>query len=204
MICLLRLVGALALAAHSCNAFILGPKQIRHFLTSHWYKGPVIVIDIIGADLEVRAIKDLERWGKPDTLVKVHHGRRSFKTEIESSSYYPRYHGQGKLPYCPKSAVCFTLYEVDIMGFNQVVGRACVSKAQVLAASTTKKNLVLSLGDGVGTLKVQIWGPLPFRWPQKLIAKDEPLERMIKTTWDGAATDKLVHSDGLGPKKIKM
>ena len=78
------------------------------------------VVDIVGADLQVRSNDQLDRFSKPDIQVSCLHGKAKRMTQIEKNCYNPRFLFRSKMPYFYNEGFAFTVLDVDRLNGNEV------------------------------------------------------------------------------------
>lgn len=132
------------------------------------YKGPQCVIEVVGADLDPISNKRFDTWSKPDIMVECRHARWIRKTPIEGNTYKPRWLWQAKIPHKTKSGFGFTVYDTNVIKGNDVIGRAFISAKEANRLKSIEGTKLLSLGDSIGTIKVNI-----SKVPKKLNKKFE-------------------------------
>lgn len=123
------------------------------------YAGPQCVVDVVGADLRVRANKNLDFWSKPDVKVEVRHKKEYRATHIEPNTFRPRFLFSSKMPFYRGKGFCFTVYDVNVLEKNDVIGRIFVNASRVRKAMEDEAPMLMSLGEGIGTLKVRFSCP---------------------------------------------
>lgn len=135
------------------------------------YRGPICVIEIVGAELKPIANRGLD-WrsrfgliskGTPDLRVEWKHGSASGETQIEESTYTPSWFYSCKLAYTQGEGINFRVVDVDTFSSNEVVGRCFCPAARMREAMESNTPIVMSLGEGVGKLKVLVHGPFKSR-----------------------------------------
>eukprot|EP00977_Amphora_coffeiformis_P021971 scaffold10136_cov162-Amphora_coffeaeformis.AAC.1 len=114
------------------------------------------VVDIVGADLQVRSNNQLDRFSRPDVQVSCLHGKVKRTTQIENNCYDPRFLFRSKMPYYYNEGFAFTVLDVDRVNGNEVIGRCFVDPKTAEMVMKEKTPLLLSLGDGIGVLKVRL------------------------------------------------
>ena len=114
------------------------------------------VVDIVGADLQIRSNNHLDRFSRPDVQVTCLHGKAKRTTQTESNCYDPRFLFRSKMPYYYNEGFAFTVLDVDRINGNEVIGRCYVDPQTAETVMKEKKPLLLSLGDGIGVLKVRL------------------------------------------------
>ena len=150
--CLFLIVVALAIIFPPCEAFTM------KFLTvwfKHPYRGSQCVLHVVGADLDPVA-SDVDQWSKPDVLVECRHCRWKNKTPIEANTFKPRWLYQTKMPHKTRKGFGFTVYDANVMKENIVLGKAFLSAKDANELKASNGSKVLSLGEGVGSIKVSI------------------------------------------------
>mmetsp|Transcript_48948 Transcript_48948/g.72770 ORF Transcript_48948/g.72770 Transcript_48948/m.72770 type:complete len:171 (-) Transcript_48948:486-998(-) len=120
------------------------------------YKGPQCVVEIVGADIAVLPNSDFDRWSKPDIMVECKHSNGKRDTQIEPNTFRPRFLFTAKMPYESDRGFCFTVYDVNVVESNEVIGRCFISSKQAKESIKSDSGILLSIGDGIGTLKVKI------------------------------------------------
>jgi hypothetical protein len=120
------------------------------------YKGPECVLEIIGADLEERSNSNFDHWSKPDIPVDCRHGKAHRKTQIEGNTLRPRFLYSAKLPYRSVRVFFFTVYDTNVVKSNEVIGRCFIGPLRAEKMIQTNEPALLSLGDGIGTVKVKL------------------------------------------------
>ena len=123
------------------------------------YKGPVVAIELVGADICPGVNRHFDRWSKPDCYITCSHGRCKRKTQIEGNTYSPRFLWQGKFPYKSNLGFHFQVFEANVIKGSSVVGRAFLTAAQANEAIKSEKPVLLSIGDNIGEIKVQLSRP---------------------------------------------
>ena len=120
------------------------------------YKGPQCVVEVVGADLDPISNQRFDSWSKPDVLVECRHSSWTRKTPIEGNTCKPRWLWQTKMPHKAKKGFGFTVYDVNVLKGNEVIGRAFISANEANQLKATDGSKVLTLGDGIGTIRVNI------------------------------------------------
>lgn len=120
------------------------------------YKGPQIVVEIIGADMNIRGNRFFDFWSKPDSYVTCYHGDADRRTQIEGNTYNPRFVWQAKMPYKSKHGFHFELMEANVIKGDNVMGRAFLDTKQVEEMIKSGEPALLSMGENIGKLKVQL------------------------------------------------
>ena len=120
------------------------------------YKGPECVVEVIGADLDEKANKQFDAWSKPDVMVKCTHDRWDRSTQIEGNTLKPRFVWQAKMPWKKEKGFDFTVYDANVLIGNSVMGRCFISAKKAKEIINSEKSLLLNIGDGVGTLKINM------------------------------------------------
>lgn len=173
--------GALGLAGFAATS-----EGIRALLVP---EGPQCVVEVIGCDLNVRSNGRLDRWTGPDVVVECRHGKSTRRTQVEYNSFQSRFYYSAKMPYVANRGFAFTVYDRDVMVANddEVVGwcyvdaataKRCIDandanekakanssgggddeKGSVPQPQPQPPSLLLSLGDGIVVLQVQIRRP---------------------------------------------
>lgn len=148
------------------------------------YKGPECVVEIVGADLNKRPNKRLDRWSKPDIIVECQHARYSRKTQIEGNTYKPRFLWSAKMPLKAARGFLFTVYDANVFERNEVIGRAFIGPLEAEEMIQTEKPKLIPIGYNIGQLKVQIYKtPAYLKNPvigglKALDDKPDPLKRL--------------------------
>lgn len=128
--------------------------------TSVWfkrpYKGPEVVVEVVGADMNVRANRFFDFWSKPDTYVTCHHGDCDRKTQIEGNTYTPRWLWQAKLPFKRKFGFHFQVMEANVIKGDSVMGRAFIDTEQAGKLIDSGEPALLSMGENIGKIKIQL------------------------------------------------
>ena len=122
-------------------------------------QGPQCVVDVIGADLNARSDSHLDGWTLPDVKVECRHGSNTRSTQTEFNSLDPRFLFSSKMPYKAGEGFAFTVIDVDITSGDEVIGRAYVNAERAKQSMKDGQSILLSLGDGIGKLKVRIGQP---------------------------------------------
>merc|ERR1740124_1567546 len=162
----------LLLGSAACfDVDIAPPKLGLRRLFRRPYRGPICIIEIIGAELTPIANSGLD-WrspfgllskGTPDLRVEWTHGSASGDTQVEECTYSPSWFYSRKLPYTKGEGVNFRVVDVDTFSRNEVVGRCFCPATVMQQAMESNTPIVMSLGEGVGKLKVLVHGPLTSR-----------------------------------------
>lgn len=128
--------------------------------------GQQCIIEIIGADLNSTSNERFDLWSKPDVCVICRHHRSERKTPVEGNTYNPRFFYCTKIPFCASEGFDFTVYDVNVLKGDNVIGRAFLGAERVKEIVKTGQKRVwgsggggtaiLGLGDGVGVLKVRV------------------------------------------------
>ncbi len=113
-------------------------------------------IEIIGADLSKEASNDW--FSKPDPQVIVKHHVYHRRTEVERNTYKPRFLWKSRMPLFTKKGkgFSFDMVEHDALTQNKTIGRAFLSADDANKMIESKKAMKISLGHGIGTMKVRI------------------------------------------------
>jgi C2 domain len=120
-------------------------------------KGPQIIIEVIGADLKVGSARYMDHgFSRPDPLVIIQHGGAERSTQTEYNELSPRFMYSTKLPYRENHGFSFTVMDVDVTSDNDFIGRAYVDAATAKYYMKLHAPMTLSLGEGIGILKVKI------------------------------------------------
>jgi len=135
------------------------------------YKGPQCIVEIVGADLDPVSNKRFD-WVKPDIMVKCTHSKWTAETSIEGNTYQPRWVWQTKMPHKEEKGFAFTVYDVNVLKGNEVIGRSFLTAIEANELKATDSSKVLSLGDGIGSLKVSI-SQLPAKLDGKIMKLPE-------------------------------
>ena len=120
------------------------------------YTGPMCVVEIVGADLNDKSNSIFDFWSKPDIMVEVKHGKWDRKSHIEGNTFRPRFLWQTKMPYKYGKGFTFTVFDVNVLEGNEVIGRAYLAPDEVKRLRESDGSVVLSIGDGIGVVKVNI------------------------------------------------
>lgn len=156
------------------------PKLGLRRLFRRPYKGPICVIEIVGAELKPVGNRGLD-WrspfgrlskGMPDLRVEWKHGSASGDTQVEECTYSPSWFYSRKLPYTAGEGIDFRVVDVDTFSRNEIVGRCFCPATVMQQAMENNSPIVMSLGDGVGKLKVLVHGPLKSRSGMMMMNND--------------------------------
>eukprot|EP00552_Chaetoceros_brevis_P001818 CAMPEP_0197737804 /NCGR_PEP_ID=MMETSP1435-20131217/11056_1 /TAXON_ID=426625 /ORGANISM="Chaetoceros brevis, Strain CCMP164" /LENGTH=173 /DNA_ID=CAMNT_0043326449 /DNA_START=1 /DNA_END=522 /DNA_ORIENTATION=+ len=120
------------------------------------YKGPQLVVEIIGADMNVRGNRFFDFWSKPDSYVTCRHGDTDRRTQIEGNTYNPRFVWQASMPHKSKYGFHFEVMEANVLKGDNVMGRAFLDIKQVKEMIKSGEPALLSMGENIGKLKVQL------------------------------------------------
>ena len=147
----------------------------------------------MGVDLDAVANRRFDSWSKPDVLVTCRHNGKSRSTQVEENTLRPRFLWQAKMPWKKKKGFGFTVYDVNVIKGDEVMGRAFISAEKAAALIESEEPAVLSIGDGVGFIKVNI-----FQTPVNLTEKFEESDITISThlTDANALVDVVEHYGG--------
>jgi hypothetical protein len=140
------------------------------------YKGPECVVEVVGVDLDEKANKRFDRWSKPDVMVTCTHDRWDRSTQIEGNTLKPRFVWQAKMPWKKEKGFDFTVYDANVLIGNSVMGRTFISAKKAREIINSDKSVLLSVGEGVGTLKINM-----FRTPVSLKKKIEDVKDTVQT-----------------------
>ena len=140
------------------------------------YKGPECVVEVIGADLDEKANQRFDMWSKPDVMVKCSHGRWDRSTQIEGNTYKPRFVWQAKMPWKKEKGFDFTVYDANVLLGNEVMGRTFVNAKRARELINSEKSAILSIGEGVGFLKINM-----FKTPVTLKKKIQDIKDSVQT-----------------------
>ena len=121
------------------------------------YKGPMCVVEVVGADLNIKSNSIFDHWSKPDIMVEVVHDKWDRKTHIEGNTFQPRFLWQSKMAYKPAKGFTFTVYDVDVVKGNSVIGRAYLPPDEAVHLIKSHDSKLLSIGDGIGMVKINIF-----------------------------------------------
>lgn len=142
-------------------------QSIRELLP----KGPQIIVEVIGADLRIGSSRYIDHgWSRPDPQVIIRHGNAERATQTEYNDLSPRFMFSTKIPYKEGRGFAFTVIDVDVTTGHDFIGRCFVDAATVKHYMKHRLPITLSLGDGVGILKVKI------KLPDKSITGSRSLE----------------------------
>eukprot|EP00521_Asterionellopsis_glacialis_P017741 CAMPEP_0195301664 /NCGR_PEP_ID=MMETSP0707-20130614/29717_1 /TAXON_ID=33640 /ORGANISM="Asterionellopsis glacialis, Strain CCMP134" /LENGTH=130 /DNA_ID=CAMNT_0040364679 /DNA_START=16 /DNA_END=408 /DNA_ORIENTATION=+ len=117
------------------------------------------MVRIIEADLKTGPNKDEDWLSSPDPLVTLKHGKETRKTHVENDTYFPKFWFTSRIPYSSREGFTFTVYDYDKVGGNEVIGRCFISPERahkLMNENNNSEPVILSVGEGIGTLKVQI------------------------------------------------
>eukprot|EP01083_Nonionella_stella_P192681 712105_1 len=123
------------------------------------HKRAEIVIEVVGADLNSKANRFFDWFSKPDCFVTCLHGDITRKTQVENNTYTPRFLWQAKLPLEENSGFHFQVMENNPILRSEVMGRAFLSAEQAKKLIDTQEPVLLSMGENIGVLKVQLSHP---------------------------------------------
>jgi len=151
----------IASAVHACASANLQVPSSAWAISqvSKWilpYRGPECVVEVIRADIKARSSIGLDRWGKPDVRVQCRHKRFVRSTPIEVNNLKPQWYFSAKLPHVKNRGFCFTVYDADVFGSDECIGRCFINAKQANALMKSQKSKVLSIGDGIGTVEVRL------------------------------------------------
>jgi hypothetical protein len=133
-------------------------------------KGPQIIVEIIGADLKVGSARYMDHgFSRPDPRVVIRHGGTERSTQTEYNELSPRFMYSTKISYRENRGFSFTVMDVDVTTDDDFIGRAFVDAATAKYYMKIKAPMTLSLGDGIGILKVKI------KFPDKSITSKRSL-----------------------------
>jgi C2 domain len=120
-------------------------------------KGPQIIVEVIGADLKIGSSRFIDHgWTRPDPQVIIRHGAVERMTQVEYNELSPRFMYSTKIPYRENRGFSFTVMDVDMASDDDFIGRAFVDPATAKYYMRMHAPITLSLGDGIGILKVKI------------------------------------------------
>ena len=132
---------------------------IRNPALAYWFEyehnGPECVVEVVGADLNPPA-NQFDLFSKPDCYVTVKHHRCERSTQIEGNTFRPRYLWSAKMPWVKKQGFIFYVWENNVVQEDDVVGRAYISPDDATKMIASNEPKLLSIGDGIGKIKVQI------------------------------------------------
>jgi hypothetical protein len=114
------------------------------------------VVEIVGADLNQASNSLFDFWSKPDIMVEIRHDRWDRFTNIEGNTFRPRFLWQTKMPYKPSKGFTFTVFDANVLEGNEVIGRAYLGPNEVKLLKQSNESVILSVGDGIGVIKVNI------------------------------------------------
>lgn len=120
------------------------------------YDGPEIIVEIIGADMNLRANRFFDYWSKPDIMVTFHHGDVDEQTQIEGNTYQPRFLYKTKIPFRPKFGIRFHVMEANVLAGNEVMGRAFIDKEQIAELLESGEPVLLSVGENIGVIMIRL------------------------------------------------
>uniref|UniRef100_A0A7S3VDJ6 C2 domain-containing protein n=1 Tax=Chaetoceros debilis TaxID=122233 RepID=A0A7S3VDJ6_9STRA len=143
----------LQLVVTRVQALIRNPALASWFEYEH--NGPECVVEVVGADLNPPA-NQFDLFSKPDCYVTVKHHRCERSTQIEGNSFRPRYLWSAKMPWVKKQGFIFYVWENNVVQEDDIVGRAYISPEDVAKMIASNEPKLLSIGDGIGKIKVQI------------------------------------------------
>ena len=140
-------------------------------------KGPLVVVEIVGVDLEAKSANTFDLWSKPDIMVEIKHSTWERTSNIEGNTLRARFFWQTKIPYQAREGFMFTVYDANILEGNEIIGRAYLSPEDVKALlepvgeNEKRRSRKLSIGAGIGKIKVKI-----FHAPKHLAPDDRDLD----------------------------
>lgn len=143
---------ALGTAGTGLGAYAVWQGMIRQ----HWSQRGECVVDIVGADLQIRSNNKMDYFSKPDVQVTCWHGQTKRSTQTEHNAYEPRFLFRTKMPFYYNEGFAFTVLDVDRINGSEVIGRCYVDPQTAQKVMKDQTPLLLSLGDGIGLLKVRI------------------------------------------------
>jgi len=142
-----------AIIGHTCESFT---AKFSSVWLKRPHRGPLCTVEVIGADLDPDSNQRFDTWSKPDILVECRHSRWKRTTLIEVNTFKPRWLWQTKMPHNTKRGFGFTVYDVNVLKGNEVIGRAFISTKEAKKLQDSGRSKVLSLGEGIGSIKVKI------------------------------------------------
>ena len=150
---------ALGTVGATVGGYALWDRVVRR----RWGRDGACLVDIVSADLCQGANHQFDRFTKPDCKVTCLHGGKKRCTPTENNNYHPQWLFRSKMPYYTAEGFTFTVWDDDPINGDDVIGRCHVDPAQVReimmqsqTSSEQQSPLLLSLGDGIGVLKVRI------------------------------------------------
>lgn len=132
------------------------------------YNGPEIIVEIVGADMNMRANRFFDYWSKPDIMVTFHHGDHDESTQIEGNTYQPRFMYKVKIPYLTQYGLRFQVMEANVLKGNEVMGRAFIDKEEIVELLDSEEPRLLSVGENIGVIMIRL-----ARLPKQLKQKDK-------------------------------
>eukprot|EP00640_Fibrocapsa_japonica_P006893 CAMPEP_0113943572 /NCGR_PEP_ID=MMETSP1339-20121228/26291_1 /TAXON_ID=94617 /ORGANISM="Fibrocapsa japonica" /LENGTH=163 /DNA_ID=CAMNT_0000948475 /DNA_START=159 /DNA_END=647 /DNA_ORIENTATION=+ /assembly_acc=CAM_ASM_000762 len=141
-------------AVHVCASGYLTILQLGRFFTPS--DGPQCVIEVIGADIKVRSCAGVDKWTKPDLRAECRHKNVVMCTPIEFNNVSPRWYFSAKVPHVKSRGFTFTVFDADVLSSDECIGRAFITAEQANALMKSQNPMVLSLGDGIGTIEVRV------------------------------------------------
>lgn len=149
----LAIFGGVGAAAYFSR---IEPKKIGLW-TQQSGSGPEIIVEVIGADMNVKANTFFDNWSKPDIMVSFHRGSTDEKTQIEANTYNPRFFYRVKIPYDPKAGLNFKVMEADVINpGNKEMGRAFIDTEKITELLDSGKPALLSIGENVGVVMIRL------------------------------------------------
>jgi hypothetical protein len=200
----LLLIALLAIPSLT-ESFTFQFRKVLKIKFSRPYKGPEMVVEVIGADLNKRANRFFDFWSEPDTYVRVHHGRVDRQTQIEGNNYQPRYLWQTKIPHKKKFGLHFHVLDANVFERDQMMGRAFIDVEKLEKMLETGNPCLLSLGNNIGTLKVRLSHP-PENLKElgTLRSSKKSLEKVLAENAEASEIwPKILAQNGLGEKSTE-
>ena len=120
------------------------------------YTGPEIVVEIIGADMNLRANRFFDYWSKPDIMVTFHHNDVDEQTQVEANTYQPRFLYKTKIPFHKKYGIRFHVMEANFLSGHEVMGRAFIDKEEIAELLESGEPRLLSVGENIGVIMIRL------------------------------------------------
>lgn len=90
-------------------------------------------------------------------MVECKHSRWERNTQIEGNTLNPRFVWKAKIPHKKSRGFIFTVYDVNVIDRNHVIGRAFLPASEAIKLMNAGGDFrVMSLGEGIGQMKVRI------------------------------------------------
>lgn len=91
-------------------------------------------------------------------MVECKHSRWERNTQIEGNTLSPRFVWKAKIPHKKSRGFIFTVYDVNVIDRNYVIGRAFLPASEAIKLMNAESGgfRVMSLGEGIGQMKVRI------------------------------------------------